>query len=113
MHINRHVTLVYSAGLADMVNLTMFQQLNETLVTLITGLGLRLALLADPGRWEELTTFIWEPAKLRSSPSEFILTTGEPAQQIIPDVPRRLALSNFEHLVSLSSEHRTHRQTDS
>ena len=29
-----------------------------------------------------------------------------------PDVPRRLALSNFEHLVSLSSEHRTHRQTD-
>ena len=30
-----------------------------------------------------------------------------------PDVPRRLALSNFEHLVSLSSEHRTHRQTDS
>ena len=31
---------------------------------------------------------------------------------IIPDVPRRLALSNFEHLVSLSSEHRTHRQTD-
>ena len=31
------------------------------------------------------------------------------------DVPRRLALSNFEHLVSLSSEHRTHRthrQTD-
>ena len=31
----------------------------------------------------------------------------------IPDVPRRLALSNFEHLVSLSSEHRTHRQTDS
>ena len=29
-----------------------------------------------------------------------------------PDVPRRLALSNFEHLVSLSSEH-TDRQTDS
>ena len=29
-----------------------------------------------------------------------------------PDVPRRLALSNVEHLVSLSSEHRTHRQTD-
>ena len=28
-----------------------------------------------------------------------------------PDVPRRLALSNFEHLVSLSSEH-TDRQTD-
>ena len=27
-----------------------------------------------------------------------------------PDVPRRLALSNFEHLVSLSSEH-TDRQT--
>ena len=30
-----------------------------------------------------------------------------------PDVPRRLAHSNVEHLVSLSSEHRTHRQTDS
>ena len=33
-----------------------------------------------------------------------------------PDVPRRLALSNFEHLVSLSSEHtdrQTDRQTDS
>ena len=29
-----------------------------------------------------------------------------------PDVPRRLALSNSEHLVSLSSEH-TDRQTDS
>ena len=31
-----------------------------------------------------------------------------------PDVPRRLAFSNFEHLVSLSSEHRntqTERQT--
>ena len=29
----------------------------------------------------------------------------------IPDVPRRLAFSNFEHLVSLSSEHRN-TQTD-
>ena len=30
----------------------------------------------------------------------------------IPDVPLRLALSNFEHLASLSSEHRN-TQTDS
>ena len=34
-------------------------------------------------------------------------------RRVKPDVPRRLALSNFEHLVSLSSEHRAHRQTDS
>ena len=36
----------------------------------------------------------------------------EPMAYGVPDVPRRLALGNFEHLVSLSSEH-TDRQTDS
>ena len=34
---------------------------------------------------------------------------GAERNAVLPDVPRRLALSNFEHLVSLSSEHR---QTD-
>ena len=34
------------------------------------------------------------------------------ASHVKPDVPRRLAFSNFEHLVSLSSEHRN-TQTDS
>ena len=51
---------------------------------------------------------------LHTSPIVVKITQGEIIEshkKQIPDFPLRLALSNFEHLVSLSSEHRN-TQTD-